>query len=140
MPNIQLTDEEMNRVSEAFAHVPFIQLLSITLGEVTRGTAILHMEARPELTQNSGIVHGGAIASLLDTASAFAVTTLLAPNQTTATVDLTIHYLRAIREGQITAHARVLRAGRRLTTVAIDVTDTRETLHATALTSYIING
>lgn len=138
MPDTELTVEEISRVREAFVRVPFAQLLDISLGKVTRGSATLHMPARPEFMQNNGILHGGAMASLLDTASAFAVMTLLTPDQTTATVDLTIHYLRPVREGQLTAQARVLRAGRRLATVAIDVT-AREVLHATALTSYVIS-
>ena len=136
MKDIELTEAERSRLREAFARVPFICFLGFKLGELNRGAATLELDLRPELTQTEGLMHGGAIASLLDTAAAFAVITLLEPGQKTSTVDLTIHYLRPITSGQITAHARVLRAGKRLVTVAIDVTDQSGTLISTALTTY----
>lgn len=133
-----LSPEEMERVQAAFARVPYLPLLGIRLGEVRRGAAVLHMEARHELTQNSGLLHGGAIASLLDTAAAFATLTLLKSGQTTATADLTIHYLRPVFHGNVTAHARVLRAGRNIATLTVDVTDDSDKIVATAITTYVI--
>jgi len=74
---------------------------------------------------------------LADTAAAFAILTLLEPDQTTTTIDMTIHYLRPLTDGRATAHARVLRAGRRIISIAVDVLDASETVAATALTSFI---
>jgi uncharacterized protein (TIGR00369 family) len=136
MNDAPLTPVELERVEGALARVPFARLLGISLGEFRRGEATLHMDARPELMQNNGIMHGGAIASLLDTATAFAILTLLNPDQTTATVELTIHYLRPILHGKVTAHARVLRSGRRLATITVDVTNGAGELAATAITTY----
>src|SRR5947209_9891716 len=98
-------------------------MLGLELVEVARGTALLALTVRPDLTRMEGIMHGGALASLMDTASAFAVLTLLAPADQTVTVDLTLHYLRPVSSGQVKARARVLRAGRRLATVAIEATN-----------------
>src|SRR5947209_8067677 len=113
-------------------------LLGLELAEVARGTAVLSLTVRPELTRMEGIMHGGALASLMDTASAFAVLTLLAPAEQTVTVDLTIHFLRPVSSGRVQARAHVLRAGRRLVTVAIEATNEAEELVATALTTYAI--
>lgn len=135
-----LTPAELQRVEDALARVPFLHLLEMRLDEIKRGEATFHLDARPELMQNNGIMHGGAIASLLDTAAAFAVLTTLEPQQTTATVDLTIHYLRPILHGKVTAHARILRAGRRLLVLTIDVTDAHGELAATAITTYAKRG
>jgi uncharacterized protein (TIGR00369 family) len=131
-----LTPEEQERIREAFARVPFAHFLKLELGEVRRGEATLYLEVRDELRQNNGVVHGGVIASLVDTAAAFAILTSLEKGQTT-TVDLTIHYLRPLLEGRVTAEARVLRAGRRIIAITVDVTDETQTLAATALTSFI---
>jgi uncharacterized protein (TIGR00369 family) len=117
--------------------VPFAHLLGIELGEVERGAATLHMEVRDELRQNNGVVHGGAVASLVDTAAAFAILTLLEADQTSTTIDLTIHYLRPLTRGRVTAQARLLRAGRRVMVLSVNVFDEDETLTATALTSFI---
>jgi uncharacterized protein (TIGR00369 family) len=137
MNTVTLTDDEKERIREAFASVPFAHLLGIKLGEFERGAATLRLAVREQLRQNRGVVHGGVTASLIDTASAFAILTLLEPAQSTTTIDLTIHYLRPIRDGEATARARVLRAGRRLIVVSVDVVDETGTLLATALTSYL---
>jgi uncharacterized protein (TIGR00369 family) len=133
----ELTREEKLRLHEIFADVPFARLIGIELEEVTRGAAVLRMEVRDQLRRNGGTTHGGAIASLIDTAAAFAIMTLLEPGQTTTTIDLTVHYLRPLLEGHARARARVIRAGRRVAVVSVDVTGESETLAATALTTYL---
>lgn len=132
-----LTAPEKKRIQDALQKVPFVQLLGLELAEIERGAATFHLAVRDELKQNKGLLHGGVIASLIDTAAAFAAVTLLEPGQSTTTVDLTIHYLRPLTEGRAMAHARVLRAGRRMLVIAIDVLDETEALAATALTSYL---
>jgi uncharacterized protein (TIGR00369 family) len=132
-----LTPEEERRIREAFERVPFAHLLQLELGEMKRGAATLHLKVRDVLRQNNGVVHGGVIASLVDTAAAFAILTLLERDQTSTTVDLTIHYLRPLLSGQSTAQARVVRAGRRIMVITVDVLDETKTLVATALTSFI---
>ena len=132
-----LAQEVLRRIHEAFARVPYAQLLGIEVGEIERGAATLYLRVRDELKQNLGVVHGGATASLIDTASAFAILSVLEPEETTTTIDLTIHYLRPLTKGQATARARVLRAGRRVLVISVDVLDETEALAATALTSYL---
>jgi uncharacterized protein (TIGR00369 family) len=89
------------------------------------------------LRQNQGVLHGGAIASLIDTASAFAVVTHLAPDERVTTTDLTIHYLRPVTAGRLSATARTVRAGRRLFVLSVEVMDDQQKLIATAVTTYI---
>lgn len=133
----RLTPEEERRVREAFEHIPFARLLGMELGELRRGAATLHIEAREELKRNRGILHGGVVASLADTAAAFAVLTLSEQGQATTTIDLTVHYLRPLAAGRATARARVLRAGKRILVISVDVLDEGQALAATALTSFI---
>ena len=137
MKTDQLTADEHRRIREAFESVPFAHLIGIELGEVTRGAATLHLAVRDDLRQNRGVVHGGVTASLIDTAAAFAILALLEPGQSTTTIDLTIHYLRPLLNGRASARARVLRTGRRLIVVTVDVLGEAESLVATALTSYL---
>ena len=132
-----LPAERLERIERAIESVPYARLLGIELEKVTPGEATLTLAIRPELSQNHGVVHGGAIASLIDTATAFAILTLLAPAEQVTTVDLSISYLRPGFEGQLTATARVLRQGRRLLATSAEVTDKAGTLLATALSTYI---
>jgi len=132
-----LPAERLERIARAMETVPYAQLLGIQLENLAPGEATLVLAVRPDLLQNHGVVHGGATASLIDSATAFAILSLLEPEERVTTVDLTICYLRSAREGQMKATARVLRQGRRLLTVSAEVTDTGGTLLATALSTYI---
>lgn len=133
----ELSAEELARLREAFARVAYVRLLGVEIVRLERGAAVMSLEFRAELTRMEGIVHGGAIASLLDSASAFAVLTLLLPEEQTVTVDLTVHFLRPVSGGRVEARAKVLRAGRRVVTVSIEATDSAGKLVATALTTYL---
>jgi uncharacterized protein (TIGR00369 family) len=137
MTDERLSQAQEKRIRAAFEKIPFVHLLGIELGELKHGQATMYLEMRDELRRNGGVAHGGAIASLIDTAAAFAILTLLEPDQTTTTIDLTIHYLRPLIKGRATAHARVLRAGRRVMVISIEVLDETKALAATALTSFI---
>ena len=133
----ELSAEELARLHEAFARVAYARLLGLEIVRLERGAAVLSLEVRAELTRMEGIVHGGAIASLLDSASAFAVLSLLRPEEQTVTVDLTLHFLRPVSGGRVEARAKVLRAGRRVVTASIEATDAAGRLVATALTTYL---
>ena len=137
MSENQLDEERMTRIREAFASVPYSRLVGIELGEMRSGEANLHLDIRDELKQNQGVVHGGAVASLIDTAAAFAVVTRLESGERVTTTDLTIHYLRPITSGRITATARIVRGGRRLLVISVEVTNSQHVLVATAITGYI---
>jgi uncharacterized protein (TIGR00369 family) len=117
--------------------VPFAKLLGIEVESVEPGVAVLSMKMRDDLKRNGGIAHGGAIATLIDSAMAFAIIPILAENERSITVDLTIHYLRPLSDGSARATARVVRAGRRVITVSADLVDSQEKLVATALSTYL---
>jgi uncharacterized protein (TIGR00369 family) len=137
MTGVKITAAQLRRIQKAIDTVPFARLLGIELDSIERGKATLGLTIRRELTQNHGVVHGGAIASLIDTATAFAIISLLAPREKVTTVDLTISYLRPLTTGRTTAVAKVLRAGRRLFVVSAEVFDGEGKLATTALSTYI---
>jgi uncharacterized protein (TIGR00369 family) len=133
----ELDPARLDRARRAFAGVPYAKFLGLELGEVALGEATIHLTVRDELKQYQGVVHGGAVASLIDTAAAFAVLTEIETNERVTTADLTIHYLRPITEGRMAATARIVRAGRRLMVISVDVRNDRNALVATAVTTYI---
>jgi len=133
----QISAAQLRRIHKAIKTVPFARFLGLELEQVASGTATLAVNVRKELTQNQGVVHGGAIASLIDTATAFAIISLLAPKEKVTTVDLTISYLRPAAAGRLKAVAKVVRAGRRLFVVSAEVFDKQGKLITTALSTYI---
>ncbi len=104
--------------------------------DLKTGEAIVRLKMRDELRQPQGLLHGGATASVIDTAMAFAVVTCLAENEKASTVDLTVHYLRPVTEGAIVCTAKIVKAGKRLLTVSAEVFNNEEKLIATALSTY----
>jgi len=137
MNSAKLTASQVERIHKALDTAHFAKLLGIELEDVAPGRATLAFNIRDDLKQNNGVVHGGAIASLVDTATAFAIISLLPPDEKATTVDLTISYLRPLRKGRAHSTARVLRAGRRLIVVSADLVDDSGILIATALATYI---
>ncbi len=111
MTGASLTAERLARIERAIETVPYARLLGIQLEKVAPGEA--------------------------DTATAFAILTLLEPDERVTTVDLTVSYLRPAVEGTLQATARVLRQGRRLFTVSAELADSGGTLLTTALSTYI---
>jgi uncharacterized protein (TIGR00369 family) len=131
------TQESMLEKAQAvFGEVPYIKLLGMELVELKPGEAVLRLKMRGELRQPHGVMHGGATASVIDTATAFAVISVLEAGEKATTVDLTVHYLRPVFDGEIVCTAKVVRAGRRLLTVSAEVTGGEGKLIATALSTY----
>jgi acyl-CoA thioesterase len=133
----ELTDEQRRRVEAAREGVPFLKLLGIEIESVAPGTATLTVAVREELMRNDRIVHGGVMASLIDSAFAFAIIPMLSDGERTVTVDMTIHYLRPLSSGVAKATARIVRAGRRVITVSAELFDQNEKLAATAVSTYL---
>jgi len=117
--------------------VPFAKLLGIEVDLLEPGHAVLSMKMRDDLMRNGGIAHGGAVATLIDSAMAFAIIQTLGENEHTVTVDLTIHYLRPLSQGTARASARVVRAGKRVITVSAELFDHHDKLSATAISTYL---
>jgi uncharacterized protein (TIGR00369 family) len=133
----RLTADQLVRIKNALQNVPFAQLIGIELEDIKAGAATLALDVREELKQNHGVVHGGVVASLIDSAAAFAVISVLPPDERATTADLTISYLRPLTKGRARCTARVVRAGRRLIVVSAELSDEAGKLTATALTTYI---
>lgn len=133
----KLSADQLRRVETAIAQVPFAKLIGIELEEIDAGVATLSLPVRDDLKQNHGVVHGGVIASLIDTATAFAIISLLPADEQATTADLTVSYLRPLTSGRARCTATVRRAGRRLIVVSADLWNEAGTLAATALTTYI---
>ena len=132
----EITSEQKQTARDAFKKVPYLKLIGMELVDLNAGEAILSLQMRDELRQPHGLLHGGATASIIDTAMAFAVVTKLSENEKASTVDLTVHYLRPVTTGAIVCTAKVVKAGKRLLTVSAEVINDEKKLIATALSTY----
>jgi len=111
-------------------------MLGFDLEAVSRGRAILRLDARQHHKQLNDVVHGGILAALADTAGAIAAYTTVPAGVALATIELKINYLEAVPGGRIRAEARVLRTGRNFVVTECDIFDRKGTLAAKALLTY----
>jgi uncharacterized protein (TIGR00369 family) len=89
--------------------------------EIRRGYARARLPYRPELSQGGGVVHGGAIATVIDSAVIGAVFSLFSEcPRRVVTIDLHVHYLDAVVDEDVIAEARVRRQGKTIVFVEID--------------------
>src|SRR5258705_7208516 len=86
-----LTAAQTRRIQKAVATVPYAHLLGIELDDISEGVATLGLDVRKELKQNHGVVHGGALASLIYNPIGLALITLLAPREQVPTAGLTVN-------------------------------------------------
>jgi len=113
-----------------------VTMLGFDLEGVSRGRAILRLDARSHHKQLNDVVHGGILAALADTAGAIAAYTTIPPGVALATIELKINYLEAVPGGRIRAKAHVLRTGRNFVVTECDIFDRQGALAAKALLTY----
>src|SRR5262245_37506376 len=111
---------------------PIGRLLGFVLKVIEPGHAVFEMEVDGRHHNPMGTLHGGVYCDLADAAMGYAYAATLAEGESFTTVDLKINFLRAVREGKLTAEARVVKAGRALGFVECDVTDQAGNLVARA--------
>ncbi len=86
---------------------PFEKYLRMEILEARDGNAVLTMPFFFNLAQGGGLLHGGALVSLADTAVVMAIKSLLPPKTHFATISLESKFLYPVKEGMVTAEANV---------------------------------
>src|SRR5688572_32851856 len=132
----EITEEHKRRAADAINRLPLSGLLGMEFVDLQMGEAVLKIEMRDDLREPFGVLHGGVTATLIDTAMAFAVRTMLNDIEPTASIHLTIHYLRPHTAGTVVCTAKVVRPGKRIFTVSAEVANGEGKLVATALSTY----
>jgi uncharacterized protein (TIGR00369 family) len=116
------------------------KLFGFELTAAAPGSAVLRMRVRRSHRQVHGVVHGGILASLSDTAAGMAAYTVLPRGARLATVEMKINYLEPVERGDLLAEARVLRRGRNLAVAECEVHDGRRLVAKALLTFSILSG
>ncbi len=102
---------------------PFQALLGFRLDRVAPEFCRLRLPFRPALRTAGDVVHGGVIATLIDSAGVVAAWSAADPSATRgATADISVNYLSAAHAVELIAEAQVMRRGRSLVFIEVDVT------------------
>lgn len=95
------------QLPEWIACAPFEEYLGMGIEEARDGTAVLTMPFKVKLAQGKGLMHGGAVTALADTAVAMAIKSLLPEDTHFATIELGLKFHAPVRGGTVKAVARV---------------------------------
>jgi uncharacterized protein (TIGR00369 family) len=104
------------RVRASFARQTMLSTLGVSIELIQPGHVELGMPRRPDLTQQHGFVHAGAITTIADSACGYAALTLFPIDRDVLTVDMTINLLAPAAQPHFVAAGTVIRAGRTITT------------------------
>jgi uncharacterized protein (TIGR00369 family) len=127
----------LQRLRKRLADSPALGWLSPTLEELALDLCVLRLPYREAITNGSGTVHGGILATLADTAVAFALATNFDGKMGFATTDLTIHFLRRARS-EVRARGRILKKGRRVNVGEVEIVDAEGLEVARVLATFLL--
>jgi 1,4-dihydroxy-2-naphthoyl-CoA hydrolase len=92
--------------------MPLAGTLGIRTEEYTAGQVVLSLDWRPDLCTTGGLLHGGVIMALADSAGGACAFLNLPPDATgTATIESKTNFMGAVRSGAVTATATPLHRG-----------------------------
>lgn len=110
----ELNPDYIRQVIERTNNAPFPSHLPFTLESIDYDHCRVRVDLQPCHMQPYGIVHGGVVATLVDTATFWAAFARLPADAGMVNVDLKLNYLKALSEGSLVAEGRCIRAGRSL--------------------------
>jgi uncharacterized protein (TIGR00369 family) len=119
---------------------PFAVLLGIWINEVSEGRVVFAAEPGEYHYNPLGTVHGGVMATLLDSALGCAVQSLLPAGTTYTTLELKVNYLRPVtaKTGTVYTEGKIIHLGGRIATAEARLTDAAGKLYAHGTTTCII--
>ena len=115
----------------------FPGLVGMQFLEISPDRVLAALEVRQELTQPWGILHGGAIATLLDTAAGAGAVANLHRGQQSVTVEIKVNFIGAVRDGLVTVEAVPLHRGRSTMIWESRARDAEERIVAAALSTHM---
>ena len=108
-------------VRSVFDRAPFIRDLGIELCDLGAGWCETALTIAPRMRQQDGFVHAGVTTTLADHTAGGAAGTLIGPGEIVLTSEYKIHFLRPGRADRLTCRATVLKPGRVMTIVEVEV-------------------
>ena len=113
--------EKLKQKLREFARgFPFFQLVGFEVVDFEPGWAKCQVKGRRELENPNGVMHGGVIATLIDSTITQALLMtdeyqkVRETHGSLSTVDLHVKYLRPAKEGRLLCEAKIVHTGKRV--------------------------
>ena len=133
----KLSREKEEKIRSGFVKFPFPNHLGFEIDKLKYGYACIKLPFRDEITQGQGYIHGGAIATLADSAVAFALATMIDGGENMLTIEFKINFT-APADAVIFAHAKIIHKGSKTAVGEADIKKSDGTLVAKSVFTYYL--
>jgi 1,4-dihydroxy-2-naphthoyl-CoA hydrolase len=114
-----MSDPDLQSLSDL---IPFAASIGIELLEATPELVVSRLQWTPERCTTGGVMHGGAVMALADNGGGVCAFLNLPEGAVgTATIESKTNFMRAVREGAVTASSRPLHVGRTMVVVETEL-------------------
>ena len=120
---LQPNDDYINKLIEIVNTSPYPRHLRMQLVSISVDQAMVKLKTEQCHLQPFGIVHGGVLATLVDTATFWSVFLRLPEDAGLVNIDLKLNYLKSVSSGVMTAQGRCIRAGRSINYAEASIKD-----------------
>ncbi len=110
--NAEGREQRLQLMMELANSSPFYRFYEMEIVEIGEGTSRLVLPVKEELTNLYGIMHGGALAALLDSSCSFAIASMLDEGETMVTLDMRVNFTGNVSQGVITGRGKALHRGK----------------------------
>ena len=119
----QPNDDYINKLIEMVNTSPYPRHLRMELVSISVDQSVVKLKTEQCHLQPFGIVHGGVLATLIDTATFWSVFLRLPEDAGLVNIDLKLNHLKSVSTGAMTAQGRCIRAGRSINYAEASVKD-----------------
>lgn len=111
---LQPNPEYIRELIEIVNASPFPEHMSMRLSSIELDKAVIELRTASRHLQAYGIVHGGVLATLIDTATFWSVYLRIPEDAGLVNIDLKLNYLKPVENGLLTATGRAIRSGNKI--------------------------
>jgi uncharacterized protein (TIGR00369 family) len=110
----QPNPEYIRELVETINTSPFPKHMAMRLAAIELDKAVIELKTSRSHLQAYGIVHGGVLATLIDTATFWSVYLRIPEDAGLVNIDLKLNYLQPVAIGLLTAEGRAIRSGNKI--------------------------
>jgi uncharacterized protein (TIGR00369 family) len=114
MSELQLNPRYTKALAILVNRCPYFSLLSMEIKDLQWGTCLLEVKLEEKHLQPFGMVHGGVLASVVDSAAFWAVFPQVEKGMGLTTVEMKLNYLAPAQKGKLVAQGRCIKMGKTL--------------------------
>ena len=132
------TETAIEKIKDDFNSQSYCKLLGIEVINIGEDLVRLRLQINQNQLNQDGVVHGGIISSLADSAAAASLLSIIESGRNVSTIELKINFLRPVKGGNLYADAKIIHKGSRIAVVDIDIKNGEDQLIAKCLATFMI--